>query len=305
MHNFIAAFNYTPYPLRHTAILNSGSTFHIFNEVCRFLNYRPAPSRDFVYTGESPVAIHGSFRPVRTRVYRQVNNSSSLPSQTEKYDSGTQRSPYSGDEAFWHLLLGHPGPEALKHLVGQCLGVKIGEISTIKYDAYGMAKVKRQVHQQRRVPPKKARIRLTIDFHDISEDPGYTSAILLTNGYSGYIWDYYLPNRTAPTHISALKHLLRTLERRLQCRPEVIECDNEITDSHQVSVFLSIKNGIRLEPSAPYAQIQNSGAERSGSVIKEKARTMRARAKLPSFLWVEIWRAAIYLYNRTPKYIYN
>ncbi|KAJ4008799.1 hypothetical protein NW758_015269 [Fusarium oxysporum] len=32
---------------------------------------------------------------------------------------------------------------------------------------------------------------------------------------------------------------------------------------------------------------------------------MRIGAKLPSFLWVEIWRAAVYLYNRTPKYIYN
>jgi hypothetical protein len=32
---------------------------------------------------------------------------------------------------------------------------------------------------------------------------------------------------------------------------------------------------------------------------------MRTGAKLPSFLWVEIWRAAVYLYNRTPKYIYN
>uniref|UniRef100_A0A0D2XSC0 Integrase catalytic domain-containing protein n=1 Tax=Fusarium oxysporum (strain Fo5176) TaxID=660025 RepID=A0A0D2XSC0_FUSOF len=195
--------------------------------------------------------------------------------------------------------------EALKHLVGQCRGVKIREISTVECDACGMAKVKRQVRRQIRVPPEKAGIRLAIDFHDMSGDPGYTSAMLVTDRYSGYIWDYYLPDRTAPTLIGALEHLLRTLERQLQCRPEVIECDNEIPDSHQVSDFLSIKNGMRLEPSAPYAQSQNGGAERSGGVIKEKARAMRAGAKLPSFLWVEIWRAAVYLYNRTPKYIYN
>ncbi|OBS15963.1 hypothetical protein FPOA_13014 [Fusarium poae] len=165
--------------------------------------------------------------------------------------------------------------------------------------------MKRQVHRQRRVPPEKAGIRLAIDFHDISGDSGCTSAMLVTESYSGYIWDYYLPDRTAPTLIYALEHLLRTLERQLQCRPEVIECDNEIPDSRQVSDFLSIKNGMRLEPSAPYAQSQNGGAERSGGVIKEKARAMRIGAKLPSFLWVEIWRAAVYLYNRTPKYIYN
>jgi hypothetical protein len=372
MHNFIAAFNCAPYPLRHSAILDSGSTIHIFNEVCRFLNYRPAPSGDFVYAGESPVAIHGygnvdirvqgpqgpsllrlrdvahcinfacnivSYRQLRKRGYywdtkgnnnqiRRKDDSilctltdhfdqyvlehidksttaAAFLAKRKQYDSWTKRPPRSGDETFWHLRLGHPGPEALKHLVGQSRGVKIRGISTVECDACGMAKVKRQVRRQRRVPPEKAGIRLAIDFHDMSGDPGYTSAMLVTDRYSGYIWDYYLPDRTAPTLIGALEHLLRTLERQLQCRPEVIECDNEIPDSHQVSDFLSIKNGMRLEPSAPYAQSQNGGAERSGGVIKEKARAMRIGAKLPSFLWVEIWRAAVYLYNRTPKYIYN
>ena len=32
---------------------------------------------------------------------------------------------------------------------------------------------------------------------------------------------------------------------------------------------------------------------------------MRAGAKFPRFLWPEVVRAAVYLYNRTPKYIYN
>ncbi|RKK15640.1 hypothetical protein BFJ66_g18041, partial [Fusarium oxysporum f. sp. cepae] len=300
MHNFIAAFNCAPYPLRHSAILDSGSTIHIFNEVCRFLNYRPAPSGDFVYAGESPVAIHGygnvdirvqgpqgpsllrlrdvahcinfacnivSYRQLRKRGYywdtkgnnnqiRRKDDSilctltdhfdqyvlehidksttaAAFLAKRKQYDSWTKRPPRSGDETFWHLRLGHPGPEALKHLVGQSRGVKIRGISTVECDACGMAKVKRQVRRQRRVPPEKAGIRLAIDFHDMSGDPGYTSAMLVTDRYSGYIWDYYLPDRTAPTLIGALEHLLRTLERQLQCRPEVIECDNEIPDSHQ------------------------------------------------------------------------
>ncbi|KAL9563919.1 hypothetical protein ACKAV7_011954 [Fusarium commune] len=281
-----------------------------------FLNYRPAPSGDFVYAGESPVAIHGKDDSILCTltdhfdqyVLEYIDKSiiaAAFLAKWKQYDSWTKRPPRSGDETFWHLRLGHPGPEALKHLVGQSRGVKIRGISTVECDACGMAKVKRQVRRQRRVPPEKAGIRLAIDFYDISGDPGYTSAMLVTDRYSGYIWDYYLPDRTAPTLIGALEHLLRTLERQLQCRPEVIECNNEIPDSHQVSDFLSIKNGMRLEPSAPYAQSQNGSAERSGGVIKEKARAMRIGAKLPSFLWVKIWRAAVYLYNRTPKYIYN
>jgi hypothetical protein len=75
--------------------------------------------------------------------------------------------------------------------------------------------------------------------------------------------------------------------------------------SNRIQTFISVDNGIRLEPSAPNTQSQNGGAERSGGVIKEKARAMRLGSKLPAFLWVEIVRSAVYLYNRTPKYIYN
>ena len=58
---------------------------------------------------------------------------------------------------------------------------------------------------------------------------------------------------------------------------------------------------IRLEPSAPDTQAQNRGVERSGGVIKDKARTMRLEANLPWEMWPEIVRAAVYLHNRTPR----
>ncbi len=32
---------------------------------------------------------------------------------------------------------------------------------------------------------------------------------------------------------------------------------------------------------------------------------MRTGARLPAYLWVELCRAVVYLYNRTPKYMYN
>ncbi|EWZ27836.1 hypothetical protein FOZG_18444 [Fusarium oxysporum Fo47] len=91
----------------------------------------------------------------------------------------------------------------------------IREITTVEGDACGMAKMKRQVRRQRRIPPEKVGIRLAIVFHDISGNPGYTSAMLVTDRYSGYIWDYSLPDGSAPRLLGALKYLLRTLERQL------------------------------------------------------------------------------------------
>jgi hypothetical protein len=127
--------------------------------------------------------------------------------------------------------------------------------------------------------------------------------MLITDRYSNYVFDIYLISRDTDALISAFKELLGKLANQYQLFPEAIECDNEIRDNHRLVAFFNQERHIRLEPSAPYTQEQNGGAERSGGVIKAMAAAMRAAAKLPHFLWTEIVRAAIYLNNRTPKYL--
>jgi hypothetical protein len=63
---------------------------------------------------------------------------------------------------------------------------------------------------------------------------------------------------------------------------------------------------MQIEPSSPYTGPQNGAAERSGGVIKDKSCAMsKEGARLPAKLWPEISRAAVYLHNRTPRYMYN
>jgi hypothetical protein len=47
------------YLLKNSAILDSGSTIHVFNEATRFLNFQTAPDGDFVWAGEHKVPILG------------------------------------------------------------------------------------------------------------------------------------------------------------------------------------------------------------------------------------------------------
>ena len=47
------------YPLKNSSILNSGTTIHIFNEITHFLNFQSTPDGDFVWAGDSRVAILG------------------------------------------------------------------------------------------------------------------------------------------------------------------------------------------------------------------------------------------------------
>jgi hypothetical protein len=242
----------------------------------------------------------------------------SIPAQFSKqafyarrntFNSWTERAPSSASDEMWHLRLGHPGAEALRHFQGHSRGVRVKRaITTVECDACACAKAKQQISREPRDPVLKAGTRLAIDFHDFEEDiDGYSNLMLVTDRYSGFIWDLYLKDRKAATIIEALEMLFGILRTQYQVVPEVIECDNEIVGQKpKVKDFLEQPpRSIRLEPSAPYTQSQNGGAERSGGVIKNKARAMRLGSNLPPFLWVEIYRCAVYLYNRIPKYMYN
>jgi len=81
---------------------------------------------------------------------------------------------------------------------------------------------------------------------------------------------YYLQNRKAVSIIAALTHLFGLLERQYDIKPKVIECDNELyTQKHDVSHFLEDEQRMKVEPSAPYTQSQNRGAECSGGVCDQ------------------------------------
>jgi hypothetical protein len=53
------AFSIAQYPLKNSAILDSGTTIHIFNEISRFLHFRTSPQGDFVWAGDSKVKVLG------------------------------------------------------------------------------------------------------------------------------------------------------------------------------------------------------------------------------------------------------
>ncbi|KJZ68647.1 hypothetical protein HIM_10513 [Hirsutella minnesotensis 3608] len=218
------------------------------------------------------------------------------------FTSHTQRKPQRATAELWHRRLGHPGPRALEHLVNCSRGARIRGITTAECNDCGTAKAKEKIRREPREPADiRPGERIAIDFHDYEPDyKGYNSMMLLTDRASGFSWDYYLQDRRSETIVSTLNSAFKYLSYQLNFVIKAVECDNELTDrKHDVQRWLEGQQ-IRVEPSAPYTQSQNGGAERSGGVIKEKARAMTG--KLPHQLWREICKAAVYLNNRTPKY---
>ena len=122
---------------------------------------------------------------------------------------------------------------------------------------------------------------------------GYRHALLVTDRWSGIVWDYYLRNREGVGIATALASLFGILERQYQLKPRVVECDNEF-NTGPIKAYL-LRQSVRIEPFTPNTPAQNRGAERSGGVIASEARAMRAGVRLPEELWLEIVRAAVYL----------
>lgn len=226
--------------------------------------------------------------------------------QRNRYNSWTKRKPMVGDSMRWHLRMGHPGPQTLQHLVNSSEGVRIRGLTTVECQACGVSKAKRAIRRQAREVEQEPGARLAIDFHDYEpDDKAFCRQMLVTDRFSGMIWDYYLKDHSAESINIALHSILGILERQYGMRAKVIECDNEITMVRpSVGAYLQSLQ-IRLEPSPVYTQSQNGAAERSGGVVKEKARAMCSGANLPEMLWKEIVRAAVYLLNRTPRYQYR
>jgi len=54
-----ASFSTDIYPLKNSAILDSGTTIHIFNEITRFNDFKTADPGDYVWAGEHNVPIKG------------------------------------------------------------------------------------------------------------------------------------------------------------------------------------------------------------------------------------------------------
>ncbi|KAL3708721.1 hypothetical protein TMatcc_006705 [Talaromyces marneffei ATCC 18224] len=59
MEKDLAALSINDYPLKHSLILDSGSTIHVFNEIECFINFQRAQPGEFLWAGTYKVPILG------------------------------------------------------------------------------------------------------------------------------------------------------------------------------------------------------------------------------------------------------
>jgi hypothetical protein len=223
-----------------------------------------------------------------------------LTARRHLFNSWTNRRPSQVDGDTWHHRLGHPGPEALHQTIKTMVGGKVRGPALVEYEECAKSKMMKQIRRAPR-PVDESDLspayRISLDIHDFKTlgKAKVRHLLLLTDRYSGYHWDYYLPKRESSFIVACLDDFLKQMDRQNGLKPSIIECDNEVRNA--ITRFLRSK-GIKVEPSAPHTPSQNGLAERAARHIKQRILSMRTASKLPAALWPEIARCAVYLTNR-------
>jgi hypothetical protein len=200
----------------------------------------------------------------------------------------------------WHLRLGHPGPEAIKHLQESTIGAQLvgNPPTTIECEACSISKAKQII--SRRPSPRGER-----PYERICWD-----LIQMTKAYNGDKWvSHMVCDRTAMNHVytqssktqslTTIQRFIRYVYRRYGCVVRIIRLDGETSLLTAFEEWAE-GEGITIERVPPYVKEQNGGAERSGGVVMQKSRAIQIAAHLPDDLWPEPTKTAGYLLNRLP-----
>jgi hypothetical protein len=123
----------------------------------------------------------------------EYNTDQHVAFPAHQHTSRSVRPPRKGTAMRWHKRMGHPGPNAIEHLVQQSQGVRLQGITTVQCDACGRSKIRRQIRRTPRTNDEGPGERVAIDFHSYEEGSvsKEKSQMLIYDRFSGLMWYFY------------------------------------------------------------------------------------------------------------------
>ena len=201
----------------------------------------------------------------------------------------------------WHERLGHPGVNALNHLVEATTGAIVTDPDEpLNCEACAQGKATKVISRR---PPRRQTTRPFQYFHfDLFENiRGLGNgrwALLFTDIHTGMAFFYVLSSKSEifPT----LKSFLQWIKRQYGQEVQGLTTDGERSLGNAF-VQYGKDEGIDITITPRATSALNGPAERAGGVVFMKSRVMRIQARLPEALWPEITRTAVLLHNMTPS----
>jgi transposase InsO family protein len=210
----------------------------------------------------------------------------------------------SAEAYLWHRRTGHLNFQYLSQLSRQQVGLP--EISAPNGSKHCDSCHKGK--SARSKIPKLATRRSKAILEIIHSDPcgplpvqslGRTSYfITFTDDYSRKTWIYFMSGKDQT--FSKFRLFKQTIEKLTGVSIKTLRLDRG--GEYQLGEFKTfcLEAGIKQELTATYSPFQNGLAECRNRSILEKARSMMLGSGVPSFLWAEAAKTAVYLLNRSP-----
>jgi transposase InsO family protein len=220
-------------------------------------------------------------------------------------NAAISQKPDENDILLWHARLGHLSLPAIKRAATTVDGLKLHARSPSDCicEACILGKMSRRPFSKESGQRPVTRPLELIHTDVVGPMPtqsrkGFRYLIMLTDDATRYTYIYFLRQKSEVTAV--FKQFKAEVE-KIHGLPIIrvrMDGGGEYS-SDELLTFLR-KEGIQVEPSAPYTPQQNGTSERCNRTVMDPVRSMLKHAGMPNSFWADAAKVAVYIKNRLP-----
>lgn len=203
----------------------------------------------------------------------------------------------------WHKALGHINPLVLKQVLSE-RGIKLEQPTTnneVRCNTCPYGTAIQSSHPSTNRKSMSIGELCHVDLSGKLNKPsieGHSYYILFKDDYSGYVHCNFM--KTKDETPALIQKYVIDFENESGFRVRTIRSDNGSEFVNAKVTQLMLRERISWDHSTPFCPQQNGKIERTMRTITGSARTMLCTSELPTFLWNEAIRNAVYIRNRIP-----
>jgi hypothetical protein len=211
-----------------------------------------------------------------------------------------QKSILKSSDDFWHRRLGHASPEIVKHLEEATIGAKV--ISTQRQEGEKceeclLSTSNRQISRVPRERGKRPFENLHLDL--IQNNMGYNGDNWVTHLYCDYSHFHIIITTRSKSIQFEVIWVLKFIQKEFGVPVTRVYSDGEASLGDEWHKYCKSED-IQFFQTVPGTPEQNGFSERSGGVISGRARALIIDSRLPTGMWPEAYKSAVFILNRTP-----
>ena len=208
----------------------------------------------------------------------------------------------------WHRRMAHLGKGNIQKLKDMSSGLELDETSQEDHGVCESCMLGKQTRTPSRDPQQRASGRLDLVHSDVGGPitpqslGGARYYVTFTDDLTRATWVYTM--KTKSECLSRFQEFYQMMKTE-GLKVKRLRSDNGGEYNSKASHAMFKKNGIKWEPTVPYAPEQDGVSERVNRTLMERVRAVLADSGLEKGLWAEILSTVVHLKNRSPTTAVN